>query len=115
MSRFNFSDEALDVLFNHDSCPAVNVGFDAVLDVAKLLVELAADGTRLAILRDDEALLGVEVIDALNRTDDGSRATSTCLLEGRKLFLWNLTAFHLHAQVQCKLHQAFVRDAWQDT
>ena len=102
------------ILLNHDSCPAVFVGLDSILDVAKLLIKLAANGTRFAILRDDEALLGVEVVDALDGTDDGSSSASSSLLEGRKFFFGNLSALHLHAEVHSQLHQALVRDAGQD-
>ncbi len=83
------------LLFYHDACPAVFVGFDAVLDVAKLLIEFAADGTWLAVLRDDVALLGVEVVDALDGADDGCCAASSGLFEGGKLFFGNLTTLYL--------------------
>ena len=90
------------------------VGLDAVLNVTELFIEFATNRTRLAILRDDEALLGVEVVDALDRADDGCCAASSGLFEGGKLFFRNLTTLYLQTHVHSKLHQALVRDAGQD-
>ena len=102
------------LLSDDDTCPAVYVWLDAVLDVAKLFIELAADGTRLSVLGNDEALLGVEVVDSLDGTDDGCCATCACLFEGGKFFLWNLPAFYFQTEILSKLHQALVGDAGQD-
>ena len=79
-----------------------------------MLRSLLYDGAWLAVLANDVALLVLKVIDALYRTDDGSRATGSGLLECLQLLLGNLPALHLHAKVQGQLHEALVGDARQD-
>ena len=92
----------------------MDVGLDAVLDVAELLVEFLAYGAGLSVVAEDVALAGGGVVNLADGADDGGSAAGSGLFEGAELLLGNLAAFHLHAKVEGQLLQALVGDGGQD-
>ena len=101
-------------LFNDHSSPSVLVLLCAILDATEMVIELCGDWTWLAVLAEGVTFACVEVVDVRNRTDHGSCAASTSLLEGVEFVLRYLTALHLHAIVLSQLHQALVGDAGEN-
>ena len=65
----------------------MNVRLDAVLYVAQLVVELLADGARLAVLADDVAFAHLGVVNLEDRADYGRCAACTSFLKCVKLSL----------------------------
>ena len=100
-------------LIEHD-VPVVDVGLDAVLYIAQLMVELGAYGAGLAVAAEDVALAGGGVVNLADGADDGCRAACSGFLEGAELLLGNLAAFYLHAEVKGQLLQALVGDGGED-
>ena len=92
----------------------MNVRLDAVLYVAQLVVELLADGARLAVLADDVAFAHLGVVNLEDRADYGRCAACTSFLKCVKFFLWYLAALNLKAEVKSQLLEALVGDGGED-
>ena len=75
----------------------------AILDVAKMLKQTTAYRTWLCA--EVVTFAGLDVVDIRNRRNHGCCAAGTGFLKRVKLFLWNLTAFQLQAEVFGKLHR----------
>ena len=102
------------VLLNHYGCPSVLVLNGAILDAAERVVKLLRPRTGLAVLREDIAVVVVEVVDVRNGADDGSCSASTGFLKCRELLFGNGAALYLHTQVFSHLQKAAVGDTGKD-
>ena len=82
----------------------------SVLYATQVVVKTCGDGSRLAVFAEYEMVTGVKVIDIGNRTDDGSSAACSGLLECCEFFLRYRATLYGHTEVLGKLHEALVGD-----
>ena len=100
-------------LFNN-FYPSVCIRLVAILDSAEFVIQFLADRAGFAVFGYHIVLVGIQIVDFRNRSDNGSGSALGCFVERSDFFQRDRTTLDSQAHVFSQLLQTLVRNGRKD-